>query len=979
MIRKIIIALILGSLYIVSLTGISFDFEVEQPLLRNDKFETDLPVVLEPGDPMLPYYGLQILLPGGQSFVRAELETGDWDVSGDVEIDYARSPQPISLPQDDNTRPNRSIYETDSLYPAIEFEVLGIQRKNGHNILILNVYPYRYNPGRNELHWTESFSIRIETDYDEELAANQNRFLLQTDQIKKKITSLVINPEELDSYNKEPAATRSIMTDLNDPYQMVIISSATKETIFGEYITWQENRAITAGFFSVEDIYQNYNGIDNQEKIRNFIIDAYQTYAQTDTPLEYVILGGDDQIIPIRGMYGQVGNTTDYNMPADLYYSNLDGNWDGNGNGIYGELGDGIDWYAEVALGRIPAYTESQFQNFFHKSKYYVDNNTYSNDIVYMFGENLDGFPTWGGDYKDQISPYIPDDYHLDTLYERDGTFSMENVVDAFNAGLGIINHIGHANYSIVFGLNNGRINSLQNTEYGFAYTQGCYPAAFDYTTSQESGAVGQNLTIASGGLFAFIGNTRYGWYAPGSTNGASQAFDITFFSGLYEQNIRELGHTLNYSRELLVNEAMSSGVMRWIFYELVLFGDPSIAVKDANGNFPNLEPTNVVYDDITGDNDGSVNPGETIQIYLELENLPGWAEAHEVSAQISFDSQDIYLIDDTAYYGYIAPSSSSINSDNPFSIMVDPNTPYGNYNMYVQINAESQEGDTFSRTFQVTMPITLIQNHWPWESIYPISASPIFADFTGDRMEELVIVDVLGNINLLDAEANLIQDPLANQENLWRSFSMGDLTNDDNKEIVLASRFNNIKAFNNLGDLVFLFEECGQQILTPVLADLNGDGNLQVISLGLNRNLYVLEGNGELSEGFPLSVPYASSADLAVADLYDNGRKEIIIGAVDGNMYCVNYDGSMNDEFQISLGSGIITAPVILDNKNIAVGTSDHKLFLISPFGEIIFEKTLPQRIASEIIAGDFRNDGELELAFVTYNGMAGIIDQEG
>jgi len=979
MTKEIVIALIVSFFCFISLNGMTFDFEVEQPQLRNNEFKTDLPVVLEPGNPMLPYYPLQILLPGGERFIRLEIESGEENLLTDVQIDHARNPQPISLHGIDNTLPNSAVYASDRLFPASEHEVLGVQRKNGHDILIVNVYPYRYNPVRKELLWVGSFSFRVETENDSELTDEQNLYLLQAEQVRKNLADLVINPEELNSYNKTPAATRSILTDLNEPYQMVIISTMSKETVFDEYITWQENRDISTGFFAVEDIYQNYNGIDNQEKIRSFIIDAYQTYAQTDTPLEYIILGGDDQIIPIRGMFGQVGNTVDHNMPADLYYSNLDGNWDANGNGIYGELGDDIDLYAEVALGRIPAFSDSQFQNFFHKSMYYVDNNTYSNDIAYMFGENLDGTPTWGGDYKDQISPYIPDDYHLDTLYERDGTFSIENIVNAFNNGLGIINHIGHANYFIVFGLNNGRINSLQNTEYGFAYTQGCYPAAFDYSTSQESGAVGQNLTIASGGLFAFIGNTRYGWYSPGSTNGASQAFDITFFSGLYEHNIRELGHTLNYSRESLANEAMSHGVMRWIFYELVLFGDPSIAVKDANGTFPYVEPVEVVFDDITGDNDGSVNPGESIQIYLELENLPGWAEANNVTASISFESDLIYLIDDTVYFGYIAPNSSSINSENPFVIEVDPNIPYAQYSMIVDITAEGLNNASFSRSYELTMPVTLTQNHWPWESTYPITASPILADFTGDRMEELVIVDVLGNINLLDANANLIHDPFINQENLWRSFSMGDITNDGNREIVLASRLQNIKAFNYLGDLLFSFEDCGQQILTPVLADINNDGNLQIISLGLNRNLYVLEGNGELSEGFPVSVPQASSADLAVVDLNGNGRKEIIIGTVDGNIYIVQHNGSMIDDFQVSLDSGIITAPLVLDNKKIAVGTSSHKLYLISTSGEILFEKTLPQRIATEVIAGDFRGDGELELAFVTYNGLVGIVDQNG
>ncbi len=678
-------------------------------------------------------------------------------------------------------------------------------------------------------------------------------------------------------------------------------------------------------------------------------------------------------------MYGQVGNYVDHNMPADIYYSNLDGNWDANGNGIFGEIDDNPDWFAEVALGRIPAFTDSQFLNFFHKSYHYVDNDTYSNDIIYMMGENLDNHPTWGGDYKDEIIPYVPSGYHIDTLYERDGTFSVSNVMNVINNGLGIVNHIGHANYFIVFGLNNVRISSLNNTDYGFAYTQGCYPAAFDTPTSQESGAVGQNLVTASGGLFAFIGNTRYGWYSPGSTNGASQAYDITFFSGLYDHNIRELGHTLNYSKEALVNQAMTSGVMRWIYYQLVLFGDPSIAVKDANGEFPYIQPGEVVFDDVSGDGDGIVNPGETIHIYLELENLPNWANAYDVTAEISFDSYHINLTNDTVNYGTIYQNSTAVNDSEPFIIDIDLNIPYNTYTMFVDITAEGSTDATFSNVYEVEMPVTLMQANWPWNSSFPILASPLFVDFTGDGLEELVVVDALANVNLLDDNANTIQDQLSYQENLWRSFSMGDINLDGNKEIVIASRYNNILAVDHLGDIIFSFDECGEQILTPVLSDLNNDGYLQIISLGLNRHLYVLDASGEFADGFPVQLPQASVVDLASADLTGDGYNEVIIGSLDGNVYAVRYDGSFLTDVPVNLGAGIVTAPLILDNKNIAVGTTNHKLFLISPQGDILFEKDLSSRINTEIIAADFINNGELELAFVTNNGNVHLIEQNG
>ena len=42
--------------------------------------------------------------------------------------------------------------------------------------------------------------------------------------------------------------------------------------------------------------------------------------------------------------------------PTDYYYGELTGDWDSNGNGVYGEDGDNPEKYFEVYVGRIPCY-----------------------------------------------------------------------------------------------------------------------------------------------------------------------------------------------------------------------------------------------------------------------------------------------------------------------------------------------------------------------------------------------------------------------------------------------------------------------------------------------------------------------------------------------------------------------------------------------------------------------------------------------
>ncbi len=53
---------------------------------------------------------------------------------------------------------------------------------------------------------------------------------------------------------------------------------------------------------SVSDILNTTSGADDQEKIRNYIIAAYET-----DPLRYVLLGGDTDVIPHRGFMVDLG------------------------------------------------------------------------------------------------------------------------------------------------------------------------------------------------------------------------------------------------------------------------------------------------------------------------------------------------------------------------------------------------------------------------------------------------------------------------------------------------------------------------------------------------------------------------------------------------------------------------------------------------------------------------------------------------
>ncbi len=588
--RKWFIA-ILTLLPLVLLADLSLELQI--PAWQPESRETAnvQPLLMQPGNPALPFYPVRVLIPMGEKVAGVEVVLeNNYLLREQISLDYVRNPQPASQAGPDLTEKNPAVWNRDAFYPSAEFEYLGTQMWKGYQIALLNVYPWRYNPVSQKLESAARVRVNVFTQRDEDLRLSQGQRVLKTPEAVSELGLFVVNPEQSMSYEHMDGhlpATRYI--DPNNPKKLIIITSQDRVDWFTAYAQWKTSQGILTGVFTMESILTDYAGVDNPAKVRSFIEDAYLTWLVSDHPLEYVILAGDDEIVPIRGMYVNAEGTIDDWIPSDLYYGCLDGNWNADGDGLWGEYPvDQPDLYPEVLIGRFPAELQSEFQHIMDKTIYYTDNNTASNGIAIMFGEQLNNSPvTWGGDYKDEVADFIPVEYDIETYYERDGTYSASVVVNEINSGAAIMNHMGHANYYILLGQSNSTVEALTNTEYGFLYSQGCYPAAFDQGTSGNDESIAEHFVTTSGGLYAFIGNTRYGWYMPGSTDGPSQYFDRQFFNGMFQQNLPQLGKAMEYSLLQNANSAMQSSVMLWCYYEIVLFGDPSVSVKPPDPTLP--------------------------------------------------------------------------------------------------------------------------------------------------------------------------------------------------------------------------------------------------------------------------------------------------------------------------------------------------------------------------------------------------------
>ena len=523
-----------------------------------------------PGEPVLPFKTLNILLPQGKTVQSIEVTGNQIHLLGEYHVEAGQEPVPVGSKSKYRTPPDPAIYKSMNPFPGKMSTEVSIQELRGYRILILNLYPVQYTPKAGKISYFDSMNVIVNTV--PETVSDNFRGLPQD---KARVLDVVANPEVVKTSDTTPQS--AVLPAAN--YVYVIITSSDLSDDFKTLADWKNGKGVSTTIVTVENITNNYSGRDIQDKIRNFIIDAYN-----DWGTEYVLLGGDVEIIPVRELYVRISWRERYYIPSDLYYVGLDGNWNKDGDRRYGEPGE-EDLYAEVYVGRAPVNTADDVSRFVNKTIKYEQSPSadYLKNAL-MLAAKLDA-DTDGGIAKDKIcDTEIPKDWSIKKLYERDGTASVYETTNQLNAGQHIVNNIGHANENVI-GLactdyeayyTISDVDGLENApKYFLFYTTGCYANKFDYKD-----CIGEHFVNNDNGAFAFIGNTRYGWYIPGYPGeGPSDKFDIEFFDALFVENLTNIGIAFQDSKEDLAGTVADNPWMRYCYYTLNLLGDPETSL----------------------------------------------------------------------------------------------------------------------------------------------------------------------------------------------------------------------------------------------------------------------------------------------------------------------------------------------------------------------------------------------------------------
>ncbi|MFH1501935.1 MAG: C25 family cysteine peptidase [Candidatus Eisenbacteria bacterium] len=556
------------------------------------------------GEPELPVRILRFVIPADARVEDLVVEYDEVQLPGTHRVMPAQREVPIGETAE-WVDPKASVYGSDAPYPAKRVEYLGDGFLGGYRIASVAVYPLQYAPASGRLTMATDISVELVLGNGADRSLPRHRVTAESERLYGRLVAgMVENPLDVrgmrgsDVTVVEDAGPEGFLPRYTpsldgSPVEYVIITNDVLAPYFQELADWKTTKGIPAVVRTVAWINSNYpGGCDTQERIRMFIQDAYSSWGTT-----YVLLGGDTDIVPVRKAY-----TTYYggeSIPCDLYYSDLDGNWNADGDNRFGEgyrgvssPGDSVDLYSDVFVGRAPVRNVVHIETFLDKTEAYektpvphfTDRNLYLAEVLFPYDwesgvYSLDG----ASDIAEPALSYVPAWIHNSRVYQNMAEFPTANPLsapamgDSLDRGYNIVVHVGHGNKDILrasggsyMGMSD--VSALTNGQdrASFLWMLNCTTAAIDYDCIAE-----RFMNNPDGGSAGLFGPTRYAFPA------TSRSYYWDWLDLLYNHATTKAGPLCSGAKALHASyeESGADNTDRWTQLATVLLGDPELTL----------------------------------------------------------------------------------------------------------------------------------------------------------------------------------------------------------------------------------------------------------------------------------------------------------------------------------------------------------------------------------------------------------------
>jgi uncharacterized repeat protein (TIGR01451 family) len=536
-----------------------------------------------PGEPIIPQAILTFLVPAGATVTDVEVTNlSSVELPGTYNIHPAQTPRPLSArEQPAFLRPNPGVYGSNRPYPGrlVQFNYTGT--KAGYRVCGVNAFPLQYVPATGKV--TLATSMTLVVTYRENSVAITPMTRTQLDIVAQELRSFVVNTGDITRF--APSVRETDVTDA----EYVIITADSYVTTLQPLADWLSRKGFVTVFKTTTWIYANYTGYDNQQKIRNFIIDYWTNHGTM-----WVLLAGANSVIPARGGRSTCGGYTD-DIPADLYYSDLQWSWDANNNHIWGEADlDTVDFYSDVYVGRAPIASTANAQTLVNKVFGYekAPNSSFIKKAYLPWVPLFTGYT--GEAVSDTIAGITPTGW-TDTKAASPSRSAFQS---AINTGYGVCHGAAHGDD---YGFYTDMGAAIYTTTEAGAQTNGMDKLNIMNSMACISGNFQNQSCLsvtlannANGGTIANMMNSRYGWGTPPAM-GPSEKLCVRFYDFFIQKDSWLLGAAFARGKDMYANLPQSQQVWRWCFYDYNLLGEPAMPVwSDVPGTLAVTSPDSI-------------------------------------------------------------------------------------------------------------------------------------------------------------------------------------------------------------------------------------------------------------------------------------------------------------------------------------------------------------------------------------------------
>ena len=218
-------------------------------------------------------------------------------------------------------------------------------------------------------------------------------------------------------------------------------------------------------------------------------------------------------------------------------------------------------------------------------------------------------------------------------------------------------------------------------------------------------------------------------------------------------------------------------------------------------------------------------------------------------------------------------------------------------------------------------------------ESRFSTPATIVDVDNDGDY--EIVAGCNSGDLYVLHHDATLYAQ-YDTGDDIRGGISVGDLNNDGQLDLLFGGYDDNIHVWDPVANelLPGWPVDLGYNSLSePVLADLDGDGQLEVLAARKTGKIFGYESDGSLMANFPISVEGSIESSPAIEDIDNDGDLELIIGTTAGlDVIDIKLDAELMDSW--SLYRATMHRTGVYDESVMAVGDAESmipKTFYVS------------------------------------------------